>query len=101
MDNITFKQFINNFNFRYFRDWDNGANYYDTKIIRIFPPLKEYSKDVWFDFGIYDFCNKETTLELLETILTKEILNSYVSSIDYDDKLEIIQIYLTKEIKEI
>ena len=105
MNNITFRQFMTAYNFRYINETEWGktvSDIYneDTQIIRIYPPMKdEYDTDFrfsWFEFGIYDFTNKRVVLKKLEKILSKEIMNSYVQTISYSPESQhVVTIYLT------
>lgn len=99
MKNITFRQFINTFNFRYIRDVDGNLNNManDTRIIRIHLSwLGEYSYDDWFEFGIYDFDSLK--MKRIESIFSKDLLDSYVQSISFVyNNDEEIEIYLTAD----
>ena len=103
MMNITFEQFIKTYNFRYVnslkgeKDLDN-----DTCIIRIYPPTEEFNqyRNNWFEFGVYDFSQKEVTWDLCKRVLSKEILESYIDTIQYnDDYNAVVTVYLTKNKK--
>ena len=99
MDNISFEQFIKTYNFRYINDTvsHNKEIGNDTCIIRIYLPTDDFYRDNWFDFGIYDFGSKESTWEMCKQILSKEILNSYVSCVQYNPEYDCeVTIYLTK-----
>lgn len=97
MKAITFKQFIYTYNFR---NIDDSKKYdkdqYNTTIIRIFPLRENFQYNEWFEFGIYDFSNKDYTWKNCEKVLSKEILNSYISSISYNEEFDnVVTIYLT------
>ena len=51
----------------------------------------------WFEFGMYDFWDKsKDKIRLLEKILSKNVLNSYVTDIEYNDGDDnVIYIYLS------
>ena len=98
MNNITFKQFIYTYNFRYINDIKNGDYDNDTCIIRIYPPSEMMSEKKWFEFGIYDFSGEDYKWKICEEVLSKEILNSYVEQICFNqDYHNVVTIYLTKE----
>ena len=105
MNRITFEQFIKTFNFRDFAGYSNEykKDIYDTKIIRIYLPYEydECKDNEWFEFGVYDFSEKEYTWDICEKIFNKEILKSYVCSIGYNfyDNSLALEIYLSKESK--
>ena len=106
MNRITFEQFIKTFNFRDYAGYNSAfkKDVYDTKIIRIYLPINEEvnSKDSdWFEFGIYDFTEKEYMWNLCKIIFNDNILKSYVSGIQYNvyDSGLSLQIYLSKESK--
>lgn len=101
MNNITFKQFIYTFNFRYYDDSKRDEyNKYDTQIIRIYfkSGSKVETEYHWFEFGVYDFSNKQYTWELCKRYLNEHILNSYVDSISFNQEEDnSIRVYLTEE----
>ena len=103
MNNISFEQFIKTYNFRYVSDIKRDGDYdNDTCIIRIYPPSKEWRSHNtnWFEFGIYDFSEKESTWEMCKKIFTKEIINSYVDTISYNPDYEkVVTVYLTENKK--
>lgn len=100
MNNITFKQFIYTYNFRYV---DSTKQYEDdqlnTTTIRIYPPSEAPNRrSDWFEFGIYDYSQKEFTWRNCKRILSEEILNSYIQDIQYNEDFHnVVTIYLTKE----
>lgn len=100
MNNITFKQFIYTYNFRCVdatKNFNDNA-WEDTLIIRIYPHREDFLNIEWFEFGVYDFSNKECTWEICERVLSKDILDSYVESISYDGERDnVVTICLTKE----
>lgn len=101
MNYITFEQFIKTFNFRMV-DEKRGEMYYDTTIIRIYPDTETgmMSTDNWFEFGVYNFGEPDSTWEICKNIFTPEILYSYVYSISFNTDYEnLVTIYLTKEQK--
>lgn len=99
MKNIPFKQFINCFNFRTFTNGVGNKKNEDTTIIRIYLPYigSINSDKEWLEFGMYDFWDKsKDKIRLLEKILSKNVLNSYVTDIEYNDGDDIvIHIYLS------
>ena len=99
MNNIPFREFINTYNFRYVNNLQDNYNY-DTQIIRIYPPSDEIRRNDWFEFGVYDFSESSCKQKIIETVLSKEILDSYVESISFNQDYEnVVTIYLTKEKK--
>ena len=99
MNNIPFKEFINTYNFRYVNDLKENYNF-DTQIIRIYPPSDKMERNNWFEFGVYDFGESSYKQKIIETVLSKEILESYVESISYNiDYESVVTIYLTKDKK--
>lgn len=99
MNNIPFREFINTYNFRYINNLQDNYNF-DTQIIRIYPPSDEIKRDNWFEFGVYDFSESSCKQKIIETVLSKEILDSYVGSISYNQDYEnVVTIYLTKKKK--
>lgn len=99
MNNIPFREFINTYNFRYVNNLQDNYNY-DTQIIRIYPPSDGLIRNDWFEFGVYDFGESSCKQKIIETVLSKEILNSYVESISYNQDYEnTVTIHLTKEKK--
>lgn len=99
MNNIPFKEFINTYNFRYVNDLKENYNF-DTQIIRIYPPSDKMERNNWFEFGVYDFSESSYKQKIIEKVLSKEILESYVESISYNiDYESVVTIYLTKNKK--
>lgn len=99
MNNIPFREFINTYNFRYINDLQHDYNF-DTQTIRIYPPSDEIKRNYWFEFGVYDFSESSVKQKIIEQVLSKEILDSYVESISLNPEYEkIMTIYLTKEKK--
>ena len=102
-ERITFEQFIKTFNFRDYAGYSNEykKDIYDTKIVRIYLPYEydEHNDNEWFEFGVYDFSEKENTWEICKKIFNDEILKSYVSSIGYNfyDSELALEISLSKE----
>lgn len=93
LKNITFRQFIETYNFRYCISSDD----FNSKIIRIyFGELYHTSEDSnWFEFGVYDWDSNK--LQRIERVLSSEILNSYIGSINQSLQDDSIFITLTKE----
>lgn len=99
MNNIPFREFINTYNFRYVNNLQNDYNF-DTQIIRIYPPSEEIHRNHWFEFGVYDFSESSVKQKIIEQVLSKEILDSYVESISCNTDCEnVVTIYLTKQKK--
>ena len=99
MENISFKQFIYTFNFRYYDDSKRGeCNKEDTLIIRIHNHEEVTFEDCWFEFGIYDFSCKDTTWDYCCKFLNENVLNSYVDCIKFNiEENSVINIWITKE----
>lgn len=95
MNNITFKQFLNTYNFRNVLDsTDEGM---DTAIVRIYPDFDDkYNEHKWFEFGLYDYSESSWKASIAEQCLSKEIVNSYISSFYVNEKTGILHIWLTK-----
>ena len=91
---ITFEQFIKTYNFKVANENFDHTNYKysDTTIIRIY--YGEEFKHCWFEFGIYDWAGSKSTWESVKKVLNKEIYQSYIDSIHYDDELDMLCIYL-------
>lgn len=97
MNNIPFREFINTYNFRYMNDLESNFNE-DTQIIRIYLPRDEVNKSDWFEFGMYDFGTYSYKQEMIESIFSKEILDSFVDGISFNQDYEkVVSIYLTKQ----
>ena len=94
---MKFKEFIKTYNFRYVNDLGERYNL-DTQTIRIYPPSKDYERNKWFEFGVYDFSEEEYKIDICESVLSKEIMESYVESISMNPDLEkVVTVYLTKK----
>lgn len=98
---ITFKQFLLTYDFRYYNENGLGdSEQEDTTIVRINYPTDDQEEDRhWFEFGMYDYepnCYKK---QHFEEIFSNNILNMYVSYFKHNDRLNILEVYLTK-IKE-
>lgn len=98
LKNITFKQFIETYNFREAipsRYADSPCRH-STKVIRIdFRELVDGYDGCWFEFGVYDW--GDSKYRLINQVLDDRILNSYISSISYSDDDEILIVDLTKD----
>lgn len=100
MNRITFRQFILTYNFRDINQFNNDDDQFDTSIIRIYLPNDEFHKHEWFEFGIYDFSEDSFKMEMCERIFSKEILDSYIASFEYNDSHEnVFTVYLSKDKK--
>lgn len=64
----------------------------NSNTIRIYLDYNE-----WFEFGIYDWSNREEKTKGIKKVLTKEILNRVVSSFQTDDEMNILTIELKSE----
>lgn len=99
---ITFKQLIYTLNIRDIRYGRfEKKEIEDTQIIKIY-----YDDNSSESFGIErdylqigwnDFYNKDKVWENLEKFLKKEVLNSYVTDIKYNDEEEILTIWTNKK----
>ena len=98
-NNIPFIDFIRVFCFRYARRLENGSYEDDTDIIRIYLPDCDNGNSEWFEFGIYDYDRDTSVLERIKRIFSKEILNSYVSTVCLDQETNTVRVYLTKNKK--
>lgn len=97
MRRITFKQFVETFNFRDVYKNNEREDVYDSKIIRIHLPSEELEQHKWFELGVNDFsCEKR---EILGRALSEEVKNSYVDeiSIKNEENYGYIEIWLSKE----
>ena len=95
---ITFKQFMDVFNFRAFSQ-DDGRDNYDTKIVRFFLGYDEvYDENaLWFEFGVYDFAF--SNWDLLQKIFNKDICESYVDGMTYNSGTGMTEVWLNIERK--
>lgn len=98
MKRITFKQFIETFNFR-----NTDGKTEDTDIIRIHIPKKDdeiYTTYDWLELGVYDFSDIGKQ-KVLTYALSDNIKNSYIEEIrvtnDEEWKKGYLEIYLTNE----
>ena len=90
---ITFRQFIETFNFRLYNTYGETDNEkYDTKIIRIYTSDDVCKSNNWFEFGIFDFGGD--TWEFTKTVLSERIYNSEISGITYNTSTDKLEIYL-------
>lgn len=97
MRRITFKQFLETFNFRDVYENNKREDVYDSKIIRIHLPSEEFEQHEWFELGVNDFsCEKG---EIIGRALSEEVKNSYVDeiSIKNEENYGYIEIWLSKE----
>lgn len=87
---ITFKQFINAFNFRMFNEQTYAeSDRYDTKVVRFYFGELDYQ---WFEYGLYDF--GADTWDIVQKTLSKDICKSRISTMTYDDTLGVLKVYL-------
>lgn len=94
MQAITFEQFIETFSFRHYNQYaESERDKRDSKMVRFY--IDDENLDNWFELGLYDYSN--TTWRLVKRILSKEILQSYVSSMTYNTGLDTLEVYLQKE----
>lgn len=94
MKNITFKQFLITYNFRYVpsskeEDWD-------TTIVRVYPDIYGH-KHFWFEFGLYDFSEASFKYDIAKSFFNEKILNSYISNFGINPNTDVFEIYLTEE----
>lgn len=81
-------------NFRRINSEEESPNdyfYFDADSVRIYLGVKY----PYFDFGVYDF--GEHTTEIIEKVLNKDILEKEVDSISYENKIEMLVIYLKED----
>ena len=99
MKRITFKQFIETFNFRDVYENNKKETVYDSKVIRIHLPSEEYEPRKWFELGVYDFYDEEE--KILYRALSEEVKNSYIDYIEIKDEENYgyIEIWLTNKEK--
>lgn len=92
---ITFKQFFYTINIRNCY----GNDIQDNQIIRLVYGLDERD---YIEIGWYDFYNKDYSWEILEKTLNKNIIDSIVTGIRYEEKFNTIFLYLSakEDIKE-
>ena len=94
---ITFRQFIETYNFRYVNDIRDDKYNLDTTTIRVYLPSEEINRSEWFEFGVYDFSETSYKMGICEKALSKEVMESYVETISYNPSMEsVVTIYLTK-----
>lgn len=97
MKAITFEQFIQTFNFRYYRDdVTSEKDRMDTVNIRIYPYSEPRKNDYWFEFGAYDY-GIPNAWQIASKVLNDKILKSYIETIQYDTDLGCVQVWLQKE----
>lgn len=95
MNRITFKQFIETFDFINIIELSNKELRQDTKIVRIYFPYDYRDINSWFEFGVSDFSDNMPKWDICKKIFSKEILDSYVTQIsvlnnkNYEDTLTI------------
>ena len=95
---IKFKEFLETYNFRYLNDLreSNGDASYDTQTIRVYPPSDSFTRNDWFEFGVYDYSETEWKMGICQRVLTKEIMDSYVESVSLNPDYEkVVTVYLT------
>lgn len=93
---MKFKEFIKTYNFRYVNDLGERYNL-DTQTIRIYPDNDDIGRNYWFEFGVYDFGEEEYKMDICESVLSKEIMESYVEIISMNPDLEkVVTVYLKK-----
>lgn len=91
---ITFKQFIYTINIRDCYKNRFGKEIDDSKIIRI------YYKERHIELGWYDFTAKDSVYQTLSTFLKKEIMESYITDMYYDEDVEELTLHLDDNPKE-
>lgn len=101
MEYITFKQFIYTINIRDCYLNLNQKEILDNEVIRInWSKEGEGRKDFYIDIGWYDYANKDFVWEVLETYLSKEILNSVVTDFRYNEDFNCLELWLQFEYTE-
>ena len=105
MDNIskiTFKQFIQSYNFREAvpSRYNKTSDRRNTQIIRIYVDelCDSGGLSYWFEFGVNDWGNEKDTI--VNRVLNDQIRNSFVDSISYSTDDDVLCIYLTCEPQE-
>ena len=91
MNQITFKQFIRTYNFRYIVENDKERDGMDrtTNIVRIY---YGNSPEDWFEFGVYDY--GEYTWDNVKEILSPQICNMSVKFFYYDQDMGRFNVHL-------
>lgn len=89
---IILRDLIKLINFRRIEPNVPGMYHENSNTIRICTDIKE-----WFEFGIYDFSYEGDRDKWVEKTLTKEILDSEVTSISRPDDIPIIEIYINTQ----
>lgn len=88
---MRFREFLETYNFRYVNDLGERYNL-DTQTIRIYPDNEDIGRNYWFEFG-----EEEYKMDICESVLSKEIMESYVESIGMNPNLEkVVTVYLKK-----
>jgi len=84
---MTVLNFIEKYNFR-----EIGINEdHDSKIIRI-----RINMNNWIDLGVYDYCEKKTTIEQISQYIKEEILLSEIKWMD-QNKDDLIVLHIGNE----
>lgn len=101
MEYITFKQFIYTINIRNFYLNEQRKEIKGNEIIRINWSKEGETKDRFYiDIGWYDFFNKDSVWDILETYLSEKILNSYVTGFLYNEDFNCIEVWLQEKVVE-
>lgn len=88
---ITLRELLKLINFRVIESEIIGMYHENSSTIRIY-----FETNDWFEFGIYDF-GFDTRDKNVERILTKNMLDSEVVSINRVEELPILAIYINTE----
>lgn len=95
MEYITFKQFIYTINIRDCYTNKNNRETLDNSIIRINWSKKgDNKKDFYLDIGWYDYYNKDSVWEILESYLSRQILDSIVTDFRFNEEFNCIELWL-------
>jgi hypothetical protein len=86
---ITLRDILKLINFRRIEPELIGMYHDNSDTVRVY-----MDHDSWFEFGIHDFADEGTRDGRVEKILTKEVLDSEVTSINRVDELPITAVYI-------
>lgn len=89
---ITLRDILELINFRRIESELERSYQENSNTIRIYLDFKD-----WFEFGIYDFAYEGEREDRVGKILTKELLDSEVTSIHSIDGLNLIAIWINTE----
>lgn len=97
MDFITFKQFIYTLNIRDYHTNSKGEKCQDNDVIRIHLDSSSHDSFNYIELGWYDYMAKDDTWKILEITLNKSILNSKITDIQYNDKFNILEVWIDEK----